>query len=672
MFQWLRRKRAPAASRYSEEERTNLIRRVEAALRDGDVDRAEAELAPLQADRIVHPYAFHLAGIIASQRRDLPEAVRQLTEAARLDPTLQSTWRSLVDLRLELGDASGAVNAIRGLLALVPGDRSMQGRLVLALSWSGDHDAAVEAYQMHRLLDWHFDLRANPAAILHAQGHIAPAADLLRSRIAEQPHDATLWLHLGCTRQAQGHLDTAIACYREALKGDPELVAAHRKLAFALDSIGELEDAIGHYQRAAELLPRDPQVYSDYLAAHTYVGWRDVTAAALAYREYDRRFGRAPSAPTVAGERNPVRKLKIGYVSGDFCEHAINHFLEPVLAHHDRDAVQVWCYDRTMQRDLTSGRLESLADGWRLVAGQDWDTLAQTIRDDGIDILVDLKGHFDDNQLPLFARKPAPVQVTWLGYPDTTGLSAMDAWLTDSTIAEDLQDQYASESIVPVGPFFMSFRPKPDAPDPGPLPASTSGHITFGCFNSYSKVSERMRDAIVAILRRIPDSRCLFTAVPRGNARTRLLEHFERQGIDPQRVEIRGRGGHDEFLRCHQAVDITLDSFPYNGTTTALHSLWMGVPFVALVGRTHVSRVGYSILANLGLHDWIARDAIDYVDVAVARASDIAGLDVLRQTLRQRVASSVIMDGVGFTRRLEQVYRRLAGGNAAPVDGEAT
>lgn len=662
MFQWLRRKPAAPVSRFSEAERTAIIRRIEAALRAGDLARATAELVPLETDAIVHPYALHLAGIIACHRRDLPAAQRLLAEAVQLEPTRESTWRSLADVRFELGNAAGAVEAVRGLLALAPNDRDMQGRLVMALSWAGEHEAAIEAYQMHRILDWRFDPAENPAAALQAQGRLAEAADLLRARIAERAHDvARAWLYLGCTRQAQGHLDTAIACYRESLGDETVAALAHRKLAFALDTIGELDEAIGHYRAAADRLPDDPQVYSDFLAAHTYVGWTDRVGAETAHRDYDRRFGIGRFPLPVFGARDPGRRLKIGYVSGDFFEHAILHFFEPVLAHHDRSMVEVWCYDRTMQRDLASERLRSLSDEWRIVPGHDWDALARRVREDGIDILVDLKGHFDDNQLPLLARKPAPVQVTWLGYPDTTGLTAVDAWLTDDVIAEDLSGQYAAERVVSLGPFFMAFRPKGDAPDPGPLPLRSAGHVTFGCFNSYSKVSAPMREAIAQILQRLPGSRCLFTAVPRGNARTRLLAFFESRGVDPQRIEIRGRGNHDAFLRAHDEVDITLDSFPYNGTTTALHSLWMGVPFVALAGRTHASRVGASILRNVGLSDWVADDVRGYVETAVAKAGSAEALDTFRRDLRARLAASPIMDEAGFVRRLERVYRRLAG-----------
>jgi predicted O-linked N-acetylglucosamine transferase (SPINDLY family) len=293
------------------------------------------------------------------------------------------------------------------------------------------------------------------------------------------------------------------------------------------------------------------------------------------------------------------------------------------------------------------------------VDGRDWDRLADQVRADGIDILVDLKGHFDDNHLPLFARRPAPVQATWLGYPDSTGLSCIDAWLTDAPIIEGAHEQQASEQLVALGPFFMCFRPAPGAPPVSALPALARGHVTFGCFNTWSKVSPAMREAMVAILRAVPDSRLLVTAVPGGDTRTRFLEYLGRQGLDPGRVEIRGRGSHADFIHAHDEVDITLDSFPYNGTTTALHSLWMGVPFVTLGGTTHVSRVGQSILRNVGLDAWVASSVEDYVRLAASHASELAALAALRGELRLRLEQSVIMDEAGFTRRLEAAYTAL-------------
>jgi predicted O-linked N-acetylglucosamine transferase (SPINDLY family) len=236
----------------------------------------------------------------------------------------------------------------------------------------------------------------------------------------------------------------------------------------------------------------------------------------------------------------------------------------------------------------------------------------------------------------------------------------MDAWITDRHIAADLSGQIASERIVPLPDFFMCFRPLPDAPDPGPLPAIANGRVTFGCFNTFAKISPAMREAIVRVMMAVPEARCLMTALPGGEARTALLAYFESKGVDPARFTLRGRGSHETFLAQHREVDIALDSFPYNGTTTTLHALWMGVPVIALAGGAHVSRVGASILANLGLDDWCGKTVDDYVEIARRYAGDMVALATLRGSLRQRLAGSVIMDETRFVQDLEEAYRALA------------
>lgn len=659
MFGWLRRSAREPVSRLKDEVIRAALAEARLALRAGDRNRVDSAVAPLLADTVVHPEACHLAALAACSMRDFDRAVPLLEAATAKDPARIESWHTLGEIHLERRDGERAVAAFRGLLAHDPAYRPAHDRLLAALSLAGRHDEALETYQMHRALDWVFDPLANPAAALHAQGLLAEAIDLLRKRLSLDNTNARIWRYLGKTRHAQGHLDTAIACFREAVRADPHDPEARRGLAFALDSAGDVDDALEHYRIVTDLLPADPQRFSDYLSACIYRDWASPDAAREAYGEYERRFGAPVAMPAPARPARAGRRLRIGYVSGDFGEHAITYFFEPMLDHHDRDRFEIVCYDRTPQQDGAGARLQAKADHWVRSHGVDWDSLAQKVREDGIDVLVDLKGHFEDNHLPLFARKPAPVQVNWLGYPDTTGLRAIDAWFTDDFIAADLSGRYASEQPVSLGPFFMTFRPKDGAPEPAKPPVLTRGCVTFGCFNSYPKVSPRMREAIAAILSLVPESRCIFTAVPGGNTRERLWDFFESAGIARDRIEIRGRSSHDAFLRAHDDVDVTLDSFPYNGTTTALHSLWMGVPFVTLAGGTHVSRVGASILSNAGLEDAIAADEADYVARAVALATDSARLVEVRRTLRDRLRRSAIMDEPGFVRRFEAACERL-------------
>jgi protein O-GlcNAc transferase len=639
-----------------------------AAIARGDLPAAEALVAPVLKTRSPPVDAFHLAGVLASLARDFVRASHFLETAVRLVPDRADAWFSLGELRLETGDLPGALDAVRTTLEADPNFVPAHARLVQLLAANGLHENAIEAYQIHRLLDWHFDVSWNPVAALHAQGRLDEAEAVLEAEIARRSADAVAHLFLGCTRQARGRLDDAIDCYRQALAHDPTQAFTHRKLAFALDSRGAVEAALPHYREARTMEPWNLQAWSDAFAAGLYVTDPDPAQRVREFEAFDQRFRTA--RPLASGfDRPPGRPLRVGYVSGDFCEHVIGFFFEPLLASHDRSRVEVWCYDRTRQRDPASLRLEALTDHWRRVVGMDWDAMAELVASDGIDILVDLKGHFDDNNLPLFARRPAPVQVTWLGYPGTTGLRTIDAWITDKHIASDLSAQYASERIVALPRFFMAFRPLGEAPSPGPLPALANGWITLGCFNAFPKVSMRMRETMARLMLAMPTARCIVTAMPAGRARADFLAWFEEKGIAPARFELRGRGAHEAFLQWHREVDITLDSFPYNGTTTTLHSLWMGVPVVTLAGATHVSRVGGSVLENLGMSEWIAASTDDYVAITCRHASDVAALAALRSSLRARLAASAIMDARGFARDLEDCYEALVRDRCGSISG---
>ncbi|MCW5623789.1 MAG: tetratricopeptide repeat protein [Burkholderiales bacterium] len=632
------------------------------AARSSLLEGRDAEAVALLDARLVRhptdPEALHLRALAACRTGRFDVAVGWLERAIEADPAGLDPRVTLADVQLETGRGEAAIATLRAAIAIDPTRRDIQRRLLPVLGTYGRPDEAIEYWQLMRLLDWTCDPSRNPAAVLHAQGRLVDAEAKLEGLVRHAPRDANLHLLLGITRQARGHLDAATDCFRDAVRFGETIAAAHGKLAFALDSAGEVAASLLHYRQAAALDPTNAQAWSDYLAAKLYVAPAARAEAEADYEHFDRHFGmRVRDHKRHDVSPDPDRRLRIGYVSNDFQEHAIVHFFEPVLEHHERAEFEIWCYDRTFQRDATSHRLEQKADVWRAVGDLDAAGLADQIRTDQIDVLVDLKGHFDGNALPAFARKPAPVQFTWLGYPDTSGLSAMDGWITDTHIAADLTDQYTAETVIPLPHFFMAFRPADDPPDPGPLPALANRPVTFACFNTWSKVSAPMRDAMIAILRALPDARLLVTAMPGGETRARFVAQLEQAGVNPDRVTLRGRQSHRGFLEAHREVDLALDSFPYNGTTTSLNALWMGVPFVTRAGRTHVSRVGASVLTNVGLDDWITHSADDYVTAACRHAKDLDVLAQLRATLRQRMMGSALMDEPGFTRRLEAAYR---------------
>jgi predicted O-linked N-acetylglucosamine transferase (SPINDLY family) len=334
--------------------------------------------------------------------------------------------------------------------------------------------------------------------------------------------------------------------------------------------------------------------------------------------------------------------------------------MEPVLAHHDKTRVEVFCYYNDHRQDEVMQRLKLFADQWLPCQDLDDDTLAARIQADGIDILVDLAGHTAGNRLAVFARKPAPVQLTYLGYPATTGLEAMDWRLVTADTDPPGAEVWHSERLYRLPRSLWCYRPAADNPQVSPsVPAARKGYVTFACLNKLAKLSDATVRVWSAILKRLPDSRLALTGLPEGSARERLRSRFAAQGIDAERLELHGKLSQAAYYGLLQEVDIALDPFPYNGTTTTCQGLWMGLPVVTMVGETSVARSGYALLRTVGLDEFAARDEAAYVETAAALARDLDRVGTLRATLRERTAASALRDEAGFTRELEAAYRAM-------------
>jgi predicted O-linked N-acetylglucosamine transferase (SPINDLY family) len=347
-------------------------------------------------------------------------------------------------------------------------------------------------------------------------------------------------------------------------------------------------------------------------------------------------------------------------MSGDLRQHSVAYFLEPVLAHHDRRAVEVHAYATGLTQDAVTDRLQGLVDHWTGCTGLSDDALAGRIRSDGIDILVDLSGHTGGNRLRVFARKPAPVQVTYLGYAATTGLSAMDYRLTTAVVDPPGQEAYHSEALYRLPRSLWCYRPSAEAPEVNrETPAARHGVITFGSMNNIAKVSPETVALWGEILRRLPGSRLVMTSVPEGSVRATLTERFAAVGVEGPRLVLHGKLPAERFWEVLGGIDIGLDPFPYNGTTTTCETLWMGVPVVTLEGSSAVARSGVALLSLAGLPELIARDEPGYVRIALDLARDLPRLSALRAGLRPRLAASPLRDEPGFTRELEEAYRAM-------------
>lgn len=467
---------------------------------------------------------------------------------------------------------------------------------------------------------------ADAAEIHRRAGHLAQAIELCDRALALRPDDGRAWQVRGTALEELGLLDEATQCLRQELRLRPNDVNAHSNVLHMLNRSG--------------LLP--PEAVT---AEH--VEWA---------RCHADRF--TPARAEFANSIDPERVLRIGYVSADFRRHAAAYFIEPVLREHHRDRFEIYCYSNWDKDDAVSARLRGYCSHWRDIAAIDDDAAARMVRDDRIDILVDLSGHTHGNRLLLFARKPAPLQAGYMGYLGTSGMAAMDLHISDAQIDPPGAEPLYRERLLRLPQGTVCYQPSADAPDVNALPALQRGRVTFGSFNNFLKITDETKRAWARLLARLPEARLRMVGVWAGEACDRMLEIFESEGVYADRIEVAGRLPYEGYLKQYLQADIALDPFPYNGGTTTLESLWMGLPVVTLAGRAGFSRCAASHLHNVGLDDLIANSWDEYIDIAVRLAADLPRLAELRAGMRARMRDSALLDAAGFTASLEALYRQ--------------
>jgi protein O-GlcNAc transferase len=463
---------------------------------------------------------------------------------------------------------------------------------------------------------------------------------------------------LGDIRRYQGLLDDAIADYQNAVSLRPDYEQAHISLGSALKDIARIEEAMAEYRRAMQIDPADPAAHSYLIyTMHLHNG---STAQMILdeCRAWDRRHAQPlrESIPPHDNDRDPDRPLRIGYLSPDFRDHVVGRNMLPLLGAHNPGNFQVACYALMLRHDPMTQRFQSVAKMWRDVATKSDEQIAQIIRQDRIDILVDLAVHTEFNRLRVMARKPAPVQVTFAGYPGTTGIATVDYRLTDPYLdPRGMHDQFYSEQSIRLPDSFWCYDPKQSNVLVNDLPAQSNGVVTFGCLNNFCKVNSSVLAAWAAILAACPGSRMMILAGV-GQHRHRAAAAL---GVAPDRLAFVERCPHVEYLKRHHTLDIILDTFPYNGHTTSCDALWMGVPVVTLVGQTAVGRGGLSLLSNLGLTELVADSPQKYIQIATDLAHNPGRMANLRATLRQSMLDSALTDMHRYARNIEAAYRQM-------------
>lgn len=573
----------------------------------------------------------------------------------------------------QLGRDADALAPMQKAVALAPENAEAQNNLGATLRDLGRLEEAAACSQRALKIRPDFaEAHLNLGNALTDLGKPDEAVASYRRALEFKPGYATAYSSMGNALTALGRPDEAVVSCRRALEIEPDSAAAHVNLGLALQDLGRLDDAVASFRRSLELTPDSAQAHNNLGAALLdnllFVRLYQPDQPAASMLAEARRFGDlvARNARPYASWPNspqPTRCLRVGLVSGDLCSHPVGYFLEsmlPALVAPSPVRLEFFGYPCQSRSDAVTARIKACCRGWHSAVGLNDERLARRIREDGIDILVDLAGHTAHNRLPMFAWKPAPVQVSWLGYLATTGVTAIDYVIADPWTLPESDAPNFTEKIWRLPESYLCFRPDIDLPVAA-TPALANGYVTFGCFNNLTK----MNDAVIAqwarILQAVPGSR-LFLKTKQLNQTTSheaVRARFAAQGIDAGRLVLEGHSPRTELLSTYGRVDIALDPFPYPGITTTVEALWMGVPVLTMAGRHFLSRQGVGIATHAGLPDWIATDADDYVAKAAAHAADLTNLARLRGGLREQLLKSPLLDAPRFAGQLEAALRGM-------------
>jgi protein O-GlcNAc transferase len=627
--------------------------------RSGQLTHAAAAYRDALALKPGDPSALGNLGAVLREMGELAAAIGLLETAARIEPLVAAHSINLGIAYCQRRDFAAAESILRTVLAREPDNADAAFNLGNALRGLGRPREALEQYRhAAELRPVHAEALNNLGNVHKELGDFPRAMAAFDAALLVRPDYVTAMNNAGCLLRTLGRSDEAEDMLRRGLAVDPHHAALYDNLGNVLKDAGKLDDAIGCFRHSLELAPANSMTHSNLAYALSFQSlsaqpildecarWGARFAAPLARCDIDRTV-----------DLSPERRLKVGYVSADFREHCQTLFTLPLLSHHDRASLEIFCYSSVERPDDYTRRIARHVDVWREVRALDDDALCRLVREDGIDILVDLTMHMANGRPLLFARKPAPVQIAWLAYPGTTGIDAIDYRLSDPRLDPDGFDAHYTERTLRLADSFWCYDPLSDDVEPGPPPSVARGYLTLGCLNNPCKLTDRTLELWSGVMRALPDARLKLMA-PAGRHRRRLLERLGTHGVDAARVSFLEFRPRAEYLRAYRDIDFGLDTLPYNGHTTSLDALWMGVPIVTRVGATSVGRAGLSQLFHLNLVDLAAESDAAFVERAVALARDVPRLSALRRTLRARMQRSPLMNASRFAKNVEHAYRR--------------
>jgi predicted O-linked N-acetylglucosamine transferase (SPINDLY family) len=618
---------------------------------------------------------FHYGNALAMAGR-FDDAIEAYRKTVAIDPKLSAAHGNLGNALCDAGRPEEAIDAYRAAIALDDSSADLHFNLGKCMADIGRYEAAIESYERAISLqpafaDAHYNLGN---ALIHLNRPRSAIASFEKA-VAHNPKFADACTNLGNAQAAVGLYEAAEANHRRALELKPESFKAHNNLGMTLYSVGKLADAVVSYRRAIELRADFDQAYTAMLFALSH----DETVSPETLLNEHLQYGAVFAKPQPAGhgnDRDPGRPLRVGFVSADFRDHALAFFVEPLIARLGaRTDMSLHAYYNHCVDDAVTRRLRDRFAQWTDIFGMRDDALVRRIRSDAIDILIDLSGHTGGNRLTALARKPAPIQASWMGYPGTTGLPAMDYYIGDRHFLPlpAMRAQFV-ERIVHL-PASAPFLPAENAPDVGPLPALANGYLTFGSFNRLSKLRPGAIALWAGVLRSVPNARLLIGGLPEDRRRGSLDEWLESAGIDSDRVSFRSRCEMAAYFEMHNEVDVLLDTYPYTGGTTTVHGLWMGVPTLTLAGGSAPSRQGATILSHTGLEQFIANDPEDFAHKGAYWSSHVDELASLRRTLRERCRRSAPQNpdliAAGLAHALRAMWKQWCAG-LPPQDIDAS
>ena len=591
------------------------------------------------------------------------EAIANYQTVLKIDSKNAEAYTDLGNVWFRQGKFEDAVKCYETVVRLKPQSADALYNLGNIKRVQNKYSEATSCYE--KAISINPDMAAaynNLGAALYKQGEVARAISNYQSALELDPDYAEAYNNLGIILREQGYMVDAERMFNKAMQLNPELIEPYLCLGAMRNRQGDAESAMELFQKALAIAPSRADIQSSILMTMYYLpGYSSDTLFAAARQWAVRHKPEGWRPPRFLNNTDPLRRLRIGYVSGDFNAHPVAYFIEPVLRHHDRSEHEVFCYYNNTISDEYTRRLQACSDHWVDIAGQSNEAVLQRIQRDGIDVLVDLSGHTANNCLPVFIHKAAPVQATWMGYFATTGVETMDYVISDQYVIPRGDERFYVERVVRLPHSYLCFSPPRHPVDVSPLPALTAGTITFGCFNNPAKLSRATFDCWLRLLHAVPQSRLFikYRGADSDTNQKRYKALFENAGIGTERLRLSGYSPREGMLAAYHEVDIALDPFPYNGGTTTAEALWMGVPVITLRGDRFAGRVGESMLTAMGLGEFIVNMEDDYVARVAALTADLDTLADLRATLRERMLDSPLCDGAAFTGSLEEAYRRM-------------